>query len=357
MQFEEVGVTRSAIVNCSFSLWYDKYRKHVPRARVIKPLPQSFVDYLTSDGIVLPEDGQFAAGVGTGDGEYSDWSDEEDRGPVRADPQRVFDAFSDTHEQIKQAIRELGPVTPKLNWSAPRDATWIMATNTMKCDSAADVYLLLNASNYIMHDVSRAFDDVKEDETDASKTTDTAYELVLRQWFNINPALEFRCFVKRRTLVGVSQRDLNLYDYLPELEPTIRRLVDHFFHSVLRDSFPDPDFVFDVYLPRPFNKVWLIDINPFSRKTDSLLFTWHELATCDSSMERYELRLITETNKSRFATKEHSENQVPQDLVDAGADTAKMVELAREWQAVQQKGEASNASEAKSSETSDASDA
>lgn len=35
--------------------------------------------------------------------------------------------------------------------------------------------------------------------------------------------------------------------------------------------------VFDVYIEHKKKKVWLVDFNPFSPTTDSLLFTWEEL--------------------------------------------------------------------------------
>lgn len=346
--FKEIPVSREQIINCSFSSWYPKYKKHVPKAHIIKPLPQAFIDYLSSDGIELPDDGHYAVNVGDGDNEYSDWSEEEEEEKEvksqKTSNADTFSQFSEIHEDIKKYINSNGPVTPKLNWSAPKDATWIIATNTMKCENASDVYLLLKSSNYITHDLSSAFDEVKpeqeEAEKDDQKSTELEYELVLRKWFNINPALEFRCFVKDRRIIGITQRDLNYYDYLDNLSEKIRDLIDEFFEDVLAESFADESFVFDVYLPRPFDRVWLIDINPFARKTDSLLYTWHELATTEVDDDfDYELRLITETNKGRFAVKEHSENQVPQDVVDASLDPSMMVELAKEWQELQLKQE------------------
>lgn len=39
----------------------------------------------------------------------------------------------------------------------------------------------------------------------------------------------------------------------------------------------DPNFVFDVYVPPPHERAWLIDINPWAIRTDPLLFSWREL--------------------------------------------------------------------------------
>jgi hypothetical protein len=47
-------LTGQDILNCSFSSWYTKYHRLSPRARIIKPLPEEFLDYLKADGIVIP---------------------------------------------------------------------------------------------------------------------------------------------------------------------------------------------------------------------------------------------------------------------------------------------------------------
>src|SRR5215471_13835129 len=53
-EFNFPPVTGQDIINCSFSSWYTKYHRLSPRARVIKPLPDEFLRFLKSDGIVLP---------------------------------------------------------------------------------------------------------------------------------------------------------------------------------------------------------------------------------------------------------------------------------------------------------------
>ena len=39
------------------------------------------------------------------------------------------------------------------------------------------------------------------------------YELVLTKWQEINPAYEFRVFVKDHRILGISQRDNNKYEF------------------------------------------------------------------------------------------------------------------------------------------------
>ena len=297
---------------------------------------RQFIQYLEQDGIKLPHDEKsfYTEKITpTEDNEYSDWDDEEEEleqeGKKSQDIEPLKD-FPELHSRIKEIIADMGAVTPKLNWSAPRDATWILPNNTMKCNEVNEVYLLLNASNYIMHDLQHAFDGCIDDGKSATDKP-LQYELILREWFDINPALEFRVFVKDKKIVGASQRDLNYYDFLNELSDQLKDLIEEFVEDIIVPQFEDDSFVVDLYIPRPFNKVFLIDINPFARKTDSLLFSWNELVHIELSGKDYELRLLTENNTGRFASKEHSENQVPRDLVDASLNPDAIRELTQKW--------------------------
>lgn len=203
-----------------------------------------------------------------------------------ADPSQEW---QDIHARIKETIAELdGKVTPKLNWSSPKDATWISATNDMQCSTPNDIYLLLKSSDFVTHDLEHAFDDCVSDN---EKTTDgqslqngdnslenkIPYHLVLRKYVNLNPSLEFRCFVRDRKLLCICQRDLNHFEFLFALRDDLRKRIQSFFDVALKDSFPDPNFVFDVYIPPPHNRVWLIDFNPWAVRTDPLLFSWMEI--------------------------------------------------------------------------------
>jgi len=59
----------------------------------------------------------------------------------------------------------------------------------------------------------------------------------------------------------------------------LRSRIQTFFDEKLKYSFPDENFVFDVYVPEPHTRVWLIDINPWAPCTDPLLFSWLEILT------------------------------------------------------------------------------
>ncbi|EDO15900.1 hypothetical protein Kpol_1019p20 [Vanderwaltozyma polyspora DSM 70294] len=339
-----VPIKREDIETCRFSNWYPLFKKHCPTAEIIGPLPAEFIEYLEQDGIKIPnENRSFYSEDLTinDDNEYSDWDneddDEEEDKVIQQEVKKEIDPLADfpeLHRQIKDVITKYGAVAPKMNWSAPKDATWILPNNTMKCNEINEVYLLLNASNYIAHDLQHAFDEC-EDIEDQKKSSD--FELVLRKWFDINPALEFRIFIKDNEILGISQRDLNYYDYLEPLVDKFRDLIEDFIDDEILDRFPLKSFVIDLYIPRPFNKVFLIDINPFARMTDPLMFSWSELLTKNEPVtpigqeEDYEFRLIKENNVGRFACKEHSENQVPTDIVEASLNPEAIRELTQKW--------------------------
>ncbi|KAJ5612693.1 hypothetical protein N7510_005887 [Penicillium lagena] len=266
-------VTYSHIMHCSYHDWHPRgllsYRTLVPKSRVI-PLPESFVSYLRADGIVLPPE-QAPPKDDDDEDTFSDSGDE-----AAPDPSAEW---QDIHTQIKETITEFGGwVTPKLNWSSPKDATFMNATNDTKCRTPNDIYLLMKSSDFITHDLEHPFDDCVPDTTTANPAPpQVPYHLILRKYVNFNPSLEFRCFVRNRTLLCMTQRDQNHFDFLFPMRDMLRSRIQSFFDEKLRDTFPDPNFVFDVYLPPPHQRAWLIDINPWAQRTDPLLFGWLEI--------------------------------------------------------------------------------
>lgn len=241
------------------------------------PLSPEFITYLRADGIVLPPEPIRPR-------DDDDLDTFSDSGEEAEDPSTEW---VDIHTQVKDTIAEFGKVTPKLNWSAPKDATFMSATNDTKCATPNDVYLLLKSSDFITHDLQHPFDDCVPDSTtngDGSEgpavdspIPNVPYHLVLRKYANFNPSLEFRCFVRNRKLLCMCQRDLNHFDFLFDMRDMFRSRIQSFFDEKLRDTFPDPNFVFDVYVPAPHQRVWLVDINPWAQRTDSLLFSWLEI--------------------------------------------------------------------------------
>lgn len=335
--FETISISREEILACEYSAWYRRLRKFTVPSIVIKPLPQAFLDYLASESIKLPPHPKDDMNeiVNDSDNEYSDW--EESGGESSEDevvPAVTYKDFLDLHESIEAGIKKLGgAVTPKLNWSAPKDARWIMVGNSIRCDHVNDIYLLMNASDHIVDDLEYPFNAV-EGEDEKKEKDEFIPELVLRKWMDINPAMEFRVFIKDKRIIGISQRDLNHYMFLEALKDELHDKIDEFVTETVIPAMDQEKYILDIYVPKPFNRVFIIDVNPFTRKSDPLLFTWNELLT---QKDDYEFRLINSTNVARFSKKEYSENQVPMDIIDASMNTEAMVELAREWKKLQMK--------------------
>lgn len=269
---------KEEVLNCVFSKWYPSFKDVTIKSHIIQ-LPPEFLDYLHTDGVVLPEGTISQAEAG-----------DEDKDEWNADDTQIAEApsFPKFESMVSKSIKALGgKVFPKLNWSAPRDATWISFDNTLKCTCPSDVYLLLKSSDFISHDLTQPFD-----ACDDPTSSDVQYELVLRKWTDINPGMEFRCFVKNKKVIDV----------------------------------------FDVYR-RDQGKLVLIDFNPFGVVTDGLLFTWDEMNSDDflqsekSPEQDPVFRYIESSSGVRPSPYQNS--AVPVDFVDlaSGEDPHKLVDF------------------------------
>ncbi|KAH7354133.1 D123-domain-containing protein [Plectosphaerella cucumerina] len=371
-------ITRDQILNCSYDSWFPNYRPYALKSRIIKLSP-AFVEYIGQDGIILADDDEAGTeGRGEEDEEWApstftkrpqDLADEESDSDSEPEPDSrpPNERFPEIHKEIQDRIRELGgAVVPKLNWSSPKDAAWISPhQNTLKCTSPNDIYLLLKSSSFVSHDLEHAFDGTTETPSSASRPFQPV--LVLRPFFSPHPALEFRCFVKQRSLIGMCSRDQNYYPFLDELRPAISGKIEDFFEDRLRYTFPDGSFVFDVYIPEDgdavdgLGKVRLIDINPWAPRTDSLLFDWGELLefrvprpiigtvvnreipeagsaddTTDDEADEVvpELRLMEKDNpaSSNFSSSQYSAHKLPKEVVDAStAGDGGLREFMQRW--------------------------
>lgn len=88
----------------------------------------------------------------------------------------------------------------KLNWSSPKDAYWCL--NKLSCERLSDIYILLRSSDFINHDLNESFNNCTDKEEMRNEIVNFKYKLILREWFKINPVMEFRCFVHNNKLIG-----------------------------------------------------------------------------------------------------------------------------------------------------------
>lgn len=329
-------VRKSHILNCGFPSWHSLYVTITPKARII-PLTPEFLTYLREDGIILPDDEGPAPRVSSADSDddrmdvsHTPGSDDDDPDDSSANQTQ---RFPELHAKIKSTIAALGgAVTPKLNWSAPKDALFMTPTHTLECRTASEIYLLLKSSDFITHDLEHAFDDC--DPSDPTLASEIPYCLVLRKWFNLNPSMEFRAFVAGGRVAAICQRDLNHYEFLISTREELKDLIVDFHRNNLSD-FPDPDFVFDVYITSE-NRVWLVDINPFAPRTESILFSWAELLRLrvGEDTDDVELRLVESGDAEAwgFGGSQYSASKLPKEVVEAGHQGEEAVwEFAKRW--------------------------
>ena len=311
-------------------------RKKITIPTLLLPLPNDFVSFLRQErngggtehravGLRLPRGAQTSStlwrssnGGGSGVDDASDqWSsdsennddnarhvttalqgrDGNDNDQVLPDNDGNDCAFPELDHQIKGAIHQLGgTVAPKLNWSAPKDATWLPLNGTLACRTPGDVYLLLQSSDFVAYDLDHALVDVQLQSSPLPPTSPptptppplstpedaphTSFYLALRKWCNLHPSREFRCFVRDHRLVAVSQRHHSQhYPHLRNDRSHHRQLLYRCFRNHIQHRYACGQvsrYVFDAYIDKR-NRVWLLDFNVWGKRTDPLLFSWNEL--------------------------------------------------------------------------------
>ncbi|KAF8916037.1 cytoplasmic protein [Mucidula mucida] len=266
-------ITSTDVLACQFSSWYPRFASNSIKSTVIRPLSVEFVEYLNADGVIVPE------GSGLEDTSVRDYFEEPDDEEEEEDTAQRY-AFPELDQQIRKAIEEYGAVFPKLNFSSPRDASWILPPSSpLKCTSPADVYLLVKSSDFISHDLSyeSVFDGCTEPESSRPLYN---LELVLRKWYSFDRGRECRCFVRNDVLLGISQRDMNYYEFWndPPTQRTIVRTVVRLWETVIKPKWgSSKNYSFDVLLTRDLSRAHIVDFNPYASRTDPLLFTYDEL--------------------------------------------------------------------------------
>ncbi|GAA5907048.1 hypothetical protein JCM5296_006577 [Sporobolomyces johnsonii] len=376
----------SDVLACQFSSWYPSFKRAAPKATIIRPIPHEddFLEYLDSDGLFLPE-GSGPNGISElSDSEDEDDEPDEDDSDDDEPPRKVF-SFPHLDAEIRAVLaRYEGAVFPKLNWSSPQDAAWMLPGQNLKCQTPADVYLLLKSSDFISHDLDHAFDECVDfpppapsspsssapapssaqpelSEADLARLTLSsppqgnaappspprsptkrqrpyAFELVLKKWFDMPKSQEWRCFVRDRRLIGISQRDTTYYDFLQpeETQRELREQIGRFWEEEVREKFPLASYTFDVYLTRDRSRTFLIDFNPYSPSTDPLLFSYaslHSLSLALSSPASSQplpvLKLVESPETA--AMPRYSHNRYPKDVVEL-SEGQSVAEFAREWE-------------------------
>jgi hypothetical protein len=112
--------------------------------------------------------------------------------------------------------------------------------------------------------------------------------ITIRPFRRMNRTREFRLFFQKRTLVGMSQYNLDRhFARLAKRERELWRRAVKFAEQIL-DFLPADDLVVDVYFTSD-DQVLIVDLNPWGSPTDPLLFkTWDR----DWNGESSDIKLI-----------------------------------------------------------------
>lgn len=111
----------------------------------------------------------------------------------------------------------------------------------------------------------------------------------VRQWQDIEPYEEFRCFARGGEIVGISQYD-HLgrvhYPWIEENEGTLIFAIESFFDAFRQHCHVDP-VIFDVFVKINGKgntkrcETTLLEINPYFELTDPCLFDWRDPSMFD----------------------------------------------------------------------------
>ena len=354
---ELCGMKVDEVESCSFEQWYPEFSKVTFKSRIL-PLPQPVVDYLRSDGgIVLPVECDNDKLHQTNS---DDWLEETSEFNENIDSdENILErpSFPEFAVSVRLALTDLGgSVIPKLNWSAPRDASWMGLANSLKCTTLSEIMLLLKSSEFVIHDLTQPYKDC--DDQDNLTKDDKSYVMVLRRWSDgLNPGSEFRCFVKNNRLFAACQRDNNQhYTHIKDERQSIMRDIQTFYDEHISSKLSNsdtrekcvlklgshPNFVFDIFRKRK-DLVRLVDFNPFGPTTDSLLFEWDELNSMpettmnEDGNESFQFRFVE--NGAGIQPSGLRHYSIPTDFVDlaTGSDPHKFMDFLQLQQQIQSK--------------------
>ena len=250
-------------------------------------------------------------------------------------------SFVDLTGSISQAFKTLSTPSlfPKLDWSCPKDAMWLN-TNSLMCNNPADVYKMLKGSDFIASDVDDAIGHSYEYQETTIEENDRCskppvkeeypFTLTLRKYItNLPASSEYRVFVHKDKIIAVSQRDIKTcYPFLIMDKSATREHVlgkismfwekevcgnfgfygdrgenCKWFYGANNDTtsvggdegessdfsngesfIPCDCYVLDVFLSRT-GRVWILDFNVWSERSETLLFSWSEIKTLIESRE------------------------------------------------------------------------
>ncbi|KAL6071758.1 hypothetical protein QOT17_005928 [Balamuthia mandrillaris] len=192
-------------------------------------------------------------------------SDEEHSGAFirlssRSPKDSVLSSFA-----LKEALSQVLENTKQVDENKDAIAWYIAVNQALKIHSAQqglDTFLL--KSYRIYQDVTQWLKHSEEG----------PLNIVLRKWMFIHPSMEFRGFVYKRRITGLSQYiDSCFFRTLVEKQDWCKHKILEFFDDV-KDILPVETCVIDFAILPEDERVVIIELNPFYPKTGTALFSW-----------------------------------------------------------------------------------
>lgn len=193
--------------------------------------------------------------------------------PVTA--KRLPNFIGDIRSRVAKAVASMPDgAFVRLGSRSPKDSWEGMRRGSLKVTVDDDpMVFLLDASERVCEDLELAI------------ANQYLPHIFVRQWLDIPRWAEFRCFMRDRHLVGISQYHYLDGEVFPEVvsnADVIRWAIGHFF-ARFREASHLESVVFDVFLRRRTHRTniheWecrLLEINPFFELTDPCLFAWSQ---------------------------------------------------------------------------------
>jgi hypothetical protein len=260
-------MTAQEIAACDISRWYQDFSTITFKTEIVQLSP-AFVDFLRREGIFLP-DNNTVVNDWTSDSENENWDSLSQDEAQQTENKLPDDDSSRLRIDTIFSQPEMGSILPKLNWKCPtvrynasltaarakaltskffaiffhffasQDAGWMTLDGSLRCCNLEQILLLIKSSDACMDALNQLVNFASD-----GSILPFAPTLALRQWTNIEQSMEFRCFIKNRSVIAICQRDRTFYRFLLEMRRRIRDRIVTFFQEKIKDKFSLNDCTF-----------------------------------------------------------------------------------------------------------------
>jgi hypothetical protein len=183
----------------------------------------------------------------------------------------ILQSFESYERKFDQEVKKFGVSFIKTSLRSPKDSVFAKKRH-YKVRSGRDALCFLLDSR------ERFYDDLL-----LFRKFHYTPSVIFQTW-RVTPVWsEFRCFVKNRKLIGISQDDhegLPYYSIVHKNNEAIREAIEEFFYKIYLPVVHVDDSVFEVsVMKRKEDKKWqarFVEVNPLASTTDPCLFSWKD---------------------------------------------------------------------------------